>query len=155
MDVNLGVANMKSYEVADQIIGSRYKPTVYELKLSSIDLDSSFSFAWTNLGVLLKKRKKIRQAEEYFKKAVMLDKKNHISILTIDHPPVNAINLAAAQEFEQALWLHACPGIPNPGDFFLVQIIRPSGYSVQLFTHSALGGRQAGLFAREALPPLR
>ncbi|MCK5220323.1 MAG: hypothetical protein KAR14_01980, partial [Candidatus Aminicenantes bacterium] len=38
----------------------------------SIDLDSSFSFVWTNLGVLLRKMDKTKEAEEHFKKAVML-----------------------------------------------------------------------------------
>ncbi|MBW1847027.1 MAG: enoyl-CoA hydratase/isomerase family protein [Deltaproteobacteria bacterium] len=36
-------------------------------------------------------------------KNIILEKKGYISILTIDHPPANAINLATAQEFEQAL----------------------------------------------------
>jgi len=36
-------------------------------------------------------------------KNIFLEKKGYISILTIDHPPVNAINLATAQEFEQVL----------------------------------------------------
>ncbi|MCK5222347.1 MAG: tetratricopeptide repeat protein, partial [Candidatus Aminicenantes bacterium] len=49
----------------------------------SIDLDSSFSFAWTNLGVLLRKMDKTKEAEDYFKKAVMLDKKNHTAKMNL------------------------------------------------------------------------
>jgi len=49
----------------------------------SIDLDSSFSFAWTNLGVLLKNRDEIVQAEEHFKKALMLDRKNHTAKMNL------------------------------------------------------------------------
>ncbi len=36
-------------------------------------------------------------------KNIILEKNGYISILTINHPPANAINLATAQEFEQAL----------------------------------------------------
>ena len=49
----------------------------------SISLDNSFSFAWSNLGVLFKKRGKIKESEEYFCKAVMLDKKNHTAKLNL------------------------------------------------------------------------
>ena len=49
----------------------------------SIDLDSSFSFVWTNLGVLLRKMDKTKEAEEHFKKAVMLDKKNHTAKMNL------------------------------------------------------------------------
>jgi enoyl-CoA hydratase/carnithine racemase len=34
---------------------------------------------------------------------IHLEQKDHISILTIDHPPANAWNLAAMEEFEQRL----------------------------------------------------
>ena len=33
-------------------------------------------------------------------KHILLEQKEHISILTIDHPPANAWNLAAMEEFE-------------------------------------------------------
>jgi enoyl-CoA hydratase/carnithine racemase len=36
-------------------------------------------------------------------KYILLEKKENISILTIDHPPANAWNLAAMEEFEQRL----------------------------------------------------
>jgi enoyl-CoA hydratase/carnithine racemase len=36
-------------------------------------------------------------------KHILLDQKEHTAILTIDHPPANAWNLAAMEEFEQRL----------------------------------------------------
>ena len=36
-------------------------------------------------------------------KHILLEQKEHIAILTIDHPPANAWNLAAMEEFEQRL----------------------------------------------------
>ena len=36
-------------------------------------------------------------------KNIILEKKGHIGIITFDHPPANAWNLAAVEEFEQAV----------------------------------------------------
>ncbi len=36
-------------------------------------------------------------------KNIILEKKGHISIITFDHPPANAWNLAAVEEFEKAV----------------------------------------------------
>ena len=43
----------------------------------SIEIDNSFSFAWTNFGVLLKNRGRVKEAVDYFSKAIILDKHNH------------------------------------------------------------------------------
>lgn len=47
------------------------------LLLKSIEFDGSFSFAWTNLGVLAKEKGDMKRAEDFFSKAVILDRYNH------------------------------------------------------------------------------
>ncbi len=48
-----------------------------ELLSKCIELDGSFSYAWTNLGVLFKKKGELRKAGRYFSKAIVLDRDNH------------------------------------------------------------------------------
>ncbi len=49
----------------------------------SIDLDSSFSFVWSNLGVLFKAIKRVDEAEECFERAIILDTKNHTAKMNL------------------------------------------------------------------------
>jgi len=48
---------------------------------------------------------------------LVIDKKDHIRIVTIDHPPANAWNLATMEEFE-----HVVNELENDGDTRVVII---------------------------------
>ena len=51
--------------------------TAEKLLSRGLELDKSFSFAWSNLGVLLKKRGETGKAEECFSRAIALNSHNH------------------------------------------------------------------------------